>query len=152
MKFAFLPYYFKKIGIIGIFAFIAIIITTSIVTTIQAYAGHGIPADGTFTDGFRLGFELGASMMLRNYWITQLCGILILVSIACYMLAKEKIDDEYMDAMRWESLRLALIISIGITIVCILLNVDLAAKPLLLLQFLSYLIVFKIKKSRNLNT
>ncbi len=149
MKFAFLPYYFKKVGIVGIVAFVAIIIITSIVTLFQALGD--LPEAGSVEESFRLGTELGQAMMLRHVWITQLSGTLILVSIACYMLSKEKIDDEYMDAMRWESLRQALIISIGITIACILLNIELKAKLLLLIQFITYLITFKVKKSRNLN-
>jgi hypothetical protein len=70
-----------------------------------------------------------------------------MLSMAVYTLAKEKIDDEYMDVMRWESLRLSIIMSIVITIICILLSRKLSAKTILFIQFTAYLITFKVKKS-----
>lgn len=150
MKFAFLPHYFKKIGLTGFFTFFAVIIVSSIVAVINSYQefmANPYPIDD-FSSGYALGYEMGTRFMMANYWITKLGGVLLLLSIVCYMLAKEKIDDEYMDAMRWESLRLSIIISTGITVLLIVFtSLQMSAKTLLLIQFIAYLIVFKIKKS-----
>jgi hypothetical protein len=103
-----------------------------------------------FTDGYELGVEIAGRFMTANHWVLKLGSVLLLLAIACYMLAKEKIDDEYMDAMRWESLRLSVLISIGITLLLILCtSFQMPAKSLLLIQFIAYLIIFKIKKSRS---
>ena len=149
MKFAFLPNYFKKIGIIGFFAFFAVIVVGTIIALIDSY--HEIMLSrphSSFIDSFELGREIGERFVMTNYWIPKLGGVLLLLSIACYMLAKEKIDDEYIDAMRWDSLRLSIIISIGLTILFIVFTPwQITAKALLLIQFIAYLIIFKIKKS-----
>ncbi|MDR0296176.1 MAG: hypothetical protein LBH91_08420 [Prevotellaceae bacterium] len=150
MKFAFLPNYFKKIGIIGFFAFFAVIIVSTIMALIDSYQEIMLSRPhGSFVDGLELGREIGERFVMTNYWIPKLGGVLLLLSIACYMLAKEKIDDEYIDAMRWDSLRLSIIICIGITILFIVFTPwQIAAKTLLFIQFVAYLIIFKIKKSR----
>jgi hypothetical protein len=153
MKFAFLPNYFKKIGLIGFFAAFAVIIISSIVSIISSYqeilANYPDFADGSFADSYELGHTLGVEFMKANYWIAKLSSILLLLSIACYMLAKEKIDDEYIDAMRWDALRLSVIISIGITILFIVFTTyQMPARILLLIQFIAYLIIFKMKKSK----
>ncbi len=150
MKFAFLPHYFKKVGIAGLFVFIAIIVATSIIATIQALQHGTPPLGGGFTEGYQYGTEWGKATMLKNWWIVRLCSTLMLLSIACHMLAKEKIEDEYMDVIRWESLRLSLVISIGLTIAGILFSITMQAKLLLIIQYIIYLVIFKIKKSRSL--
>ncbi len=55
MKFAFLPHYFKKVGIAGLFVFIAIIVATSIIATIQALQHGTPPLGGGFTEGYQYG-------------------------------------------------------------------------------------------------
>jgi hypothetical protein len=150
MKFAFLPHYFKKIGLIGFFACFAVIVVSTVIAFIGSYqeiiAAHN--NDANFSVGYELGHEIGEKFVMNNYWITKLGSVLLLLSIACYMLAKEKIDDEYIDAMRWESLRLSIIISIGITILLIVCTTfQMSAKILLFIQFITYLIIFKTKKS-----
>ncbi len=150
MKFAFLPNYFKKIGVCCFFAMLAFVTIVSIVTVYQSL--DSLPRNGDIITSFNRGMEMGENLLETNYWIAQLSGILLLLSVAFYMLAKEKVDDEYMDAMRWESLRLALIISIGITMLSILVSVDLRAKNILLILFVVYLIVFQIKKSKGLSS
>jgi len=147
MKFAFLPNYFKKVGIICFFAAFAVIIVSSIIISLNAISSLTEMNDG-FLDSYRLGQELGRELVQTDYWIIQICGILFLLSIAFYMLAKEKVDDEYMDVIRWESLRLSIIICIGVTILFVILHRDLSAKSILFIQFISYLITFKIKKSQ----
>ena len=149
MKFAFLPHYFKKVGLIGFFAFFAVIIVSTIMAVINSYqeimAAH---SGGDFVDSYELGREIGEQFIMNNYWLPKLCSVLLLLSMACYMLAKEKIDDEYMNTMRWESLRLSIIISIGITILLIICTpFQMTAKILLFIQFITYLIIFKSKKS-----
>lgn len=153
MKFAFLPNYFKKVSLIGFFAFFAVMIITSIVIFINSYQeilnDYSDFADSSLADAYELGRALGIKFMMANYWIAKLGGILLLLSAACYMLAKEKIDDEYMDAMRWDALRLSVIISIGITVLFIVFTTyQMPARILLLIQFIAYLIIFKMKKSK----
>ena len=149
MKFAFLPHYCKKISLIGFFAFFAVIIVSTIIAVINSYQEiMAIHYGGGFVDGYELGHEIGERFIMNNHWLPKLGGILLLLSMACYMLAKEKIDDEYMDTMRWESLRLSIIISIGITILLIACtSIQMPAKILLFIQFITYLIIFKTKKS-----
>ena len=147
MKFAFLPNYFKKIGLTCFFAAFAVIIISSIVTVVDAMSTIA-NMDGGFMAGYHLGQTLGSDMVKSNYWITQVSSILLLLSIAFYMLAKEKVDDEYMDAIRWESLRLSIIICIGVAILFVIFHWRLPAKSILFIQFISYLITFKIKKSK----
>ena len=149
MKFAFLPNYFKKIGLICFFAAFAVIIISTIVNMIDVV--NSIENfDGGYMAGYRLGQALGQDIVETQYWIPLVSSILLLLSIAFYMLAKEKVDDEYMDAIRWESLRLSVIISIGIAILFASLHWGLPAKSLLFIQFVSYLITFKIKKSQTI--
>jgi hypothetical protein len=148
MKFAFLPNYFKKIGIFGFFAVIAIIIISVTITMINAMSLISGMEGESFSESYRLGQELGRSFVTANHWLSQLSSILLLLSIACYMLAKEKVDDEYMDVIRWESLRLSIIICIGVAILFVVLNWNMPAKSILFIQFVSYLITFKIKKSQ----
>ena len=150
MKFAFLPNYFKKIGLTCFFAAFAVIIVSTVVVTVGALSTIN-NIDGGFMAGYHLGQTLGQDLVQTNYWITQISSVLLLLSIAFYMLAKEKVDDEYMDAIRWEALRLSLIISIGVAILFVLTHWRLPAKSLLFIQFISYLITFKVKKSKTLN-
>ncbi len=147
MKFAFLPHYFKKIGLACFFGSLIFVVVTSIIVTLQAL--KSIPPD-EMVNSFRMGMELGEEFVSSNYWVIQIGGILILLSMAFYMLAKEKVDDEYMDVMRWESLRLSVLVSIAVTILCILFHVMLTAKSILFIQFITYLIAFKVKKSNDL--
>ena len=145
MTFAFLPNYFKKIGIVCFFVSIAITITAATIATIEAlsvFEQH----DNYMT--FKLGYQMGQEFIYENMWIGQLSSVLLMLSMATYMLAKEKVDDEYMDAMRWESLRLSIIISIVIAVTCIILDWRILAKTILFIQFTAYLITFKIKKSQ----
>lgn len=144
MTFAFLPNYFKKIGIACFFLSIAAIIIAAIVVTTGALYTYG--QEGGHLSSYMLGYKIGQSFAQENSWIIQSCSILLMLSMVFYMLAKEKIDDEYMDAIRWESLRLSVILSIIATIMCILLSWKLQAKTILFLQFTTYLITFKVKK------
>jgi ABC-type nickel/cobalt efflux system permease component RcnA len=146
MKFAFLPHYFKKIGVTCFFSMLVFIMAVSIITVCRSL--DSLPDDGSFLVSFRTGMELGEELMTANHWIKQVSSILLLLSMAFYMLAKEKVDDEYMDAMRWESLRMALIISTGITILSVPAEIDLKAKSILLVLFIGYLVIFQIKKKQ----
>ncbi len=150
MKFAFLPNYFKKIGIIGFCASFLVSIVAGTFAVLKALPSIETDAayhQGSFTSSFEMGQAIGQTFLTGNYWIIQVCSVLLLLSIAFYMLAKEKVDDEYMDVIRWESLRLSLIVSIGIAILAALIHWNITAKNILLLQFIVYLITFKIKKT-----
>ena len=155
MKFAFLPNYFKKIGLIGFFVPIGIIAAFFLFTIIcSIFALHGILYDVAYQVGYLIGYTIGSLEVCQKCgWgfvvvmIIRWCQVFYILAIACYMLAKEKIEDEYIDAIRWESLRLSIIISVGLTVLCILFNINITAKLLLFIQFLTYLIIFKIKKS-----
>lgn len=144
MTFAFLPNYFKKIGIICFLTSIAIMVTATVVTSAEILSAYDQENDYI---SFSSTYEMAQEFSQNNIWITRISSILLMLSMAVYMLAKEKIDDEYMDVMRWESLRLSIIICIIIAIACILLSWQLLAKTILLIQFTAYLITFKVKKS-----
>ena len=150
MKSAFLPNYFKRIGILCFFIAVAGILTMSALHFKDMYAAHSaeIEASQDLSLAFQLGKTEGQKMAEENALITRACSILLLLGIAFYMMAKEKIDDEYMDVIRWESFRLALLLSIAFTLVCVALGITPLAKILLFVQFFGYLIVFKIKKSQ----
>lgn len=143
MTFAFLPNYFKKIGIICFLTAIAVTIIATAVTGTGVLSAYSHEDDISFISAY----EMAQEFSQKNTWVTQLSSILLMLSMAIYMLAKEKIDDEYMDIMRWESLRLSIIISIVITVVCILFSWKLLAKTALFIQFTTYLVTFKVKKS-----
>ncbi len=146
MKFAFLPNYFKKIGLVCFFAALGTLLSAGVFAVIQADISiHNIPS---YSEAYQLGFETGKKLAYSHYWIGQIGNILLLLSMAFYMLAKEKVDDEYMDAIRWESLRLAVIVSIGVAILFIIPHWRLHSEDILLTQFLTYLITFKIKKNK----
>jgi hypothetical protein len=149
MKFAFLPHYFKKIGVVCFFAMLAFVMTVSVAVALRAPETTTGLGD-SFLEGYRMGRELSRDVAGANYWMIQTSHALLLLSIAFYMLAKEKVDDEYMDAIRWESLRLAVLLCIGLTLAAVLMRVELSAKNALLLLFLTYLVTFRIKKSRSL--
>lgn len=145
MTFAFLPNYFKKIGIACFITAIGIIIIAAVMTALETESlyksGEG------YSNSYLLGYKIGFEFTQKNKWVIQTGSILLMLSITFYMLAKEKVDDEYLDAIRWESLRLSIIVSIIIIIIFTVLSWKLYAKPILLIQFITYLITFKIKKS-----
>lgn len=148
MKFAFLPNYFKKIGLVCFFASLAVAIVSTIVIIASSF--HQLEASeiSSQSEAFGLGYKMGTDFAMTHMWIPKLKGILLILSMAFYMLAKEKVDDEYMDAVRWQSLRLALIVALVASILAILVDINVRAHVILAILFIVYLITFKIKKSR----
>lgn len=144
MTFAFLPNYFKKIGLVCFALSIAVIVGATVYAMVYyaAEAGGELTGDASFEENYRFGRAFAAS----NYWVVQVSSIPLLLSMAFYMLAKEKVDDEYMDAIRWESLRLAVIVGILTAVVFVIVGWQMPAKAILFIQFITYLITFKIKK------
>ncbi|MCL1974374.1 MAG: hypothetical protein FWG54_06125 [Bacteroidetes bacterium] len=75
-------------------------------------------------------------------------GLLFFSSILVYLLSKDKHDDEYIDAIRAKAFSLALML---ITVVILLVSIfgkDLECIDVLIIQFLSYIIIFKALKIR----
>ena len=145
MKIAFLPNYYKKIGIVTFFVAAGLILTMSLCSApclVNTSPHLSEPA-------YAVGHFLGSSLAGQNdhLWPYKLCSLLLVLGVAFFMLSKEKIEDEYMDKIRWESVRLSILLSIGVALLFILIGSVITARTLLFIQFISYLIAFQVKKS-----
>jgi len=137
MKIQLLPNYFKWIGL-------------------TLFLGGAIP---NFMRGFTEGYnEYGADQMVNTLPFSEqtylIAGIISLLGMIVYALSKEKIEDEFLKVLRWQSVTIAFVVSIVIVIVDMLLHgtkdiID--GQFLTELQLLSYLIVFAFKKRNVLN-
>jgi hypothetical protein len=147
MNFAFLPNYFKKIGIWCFFGSFAIfpLLTFTNLLQIDQESTLGLSA-------FKYGELIGTMAVDTHFWYGRLCVMLFLLGMAFHILAKEKIEDDYLDVLRWESVRLSIILCIGINILCVLFNYDFPAKTQLIILFISYLIAFSVKKNESVQS
>ena len=141
MKFAFLPNYFKKISLWCFFGSLAIFLTVIIINLLEVNEGR--PSD---ISAYQLGLIVGASFRDAHIWLAKICTLLLMLCMAFYMLAKEKIEDDFLDVLRWESIRLSIIICLVLNILCVLSGIVLTAVGLLLVLFISYLITFNVKQ------
>lgn len=75
-----------------------------------------------------------------------LSDLLIMLSMVVYILSKDKKDDEYINIIRARSLLIALLIGIVSCFIAYGFSYHIQGILLLLIQFFSYIIVFKIGK------
>jgi len=75
-----------------------------------------------------------------------IADVLILLSIVVYILSKDKRDDEFINAIRAQALLAALLITSVVVILVSVCNGRLDSAPLLFIQLLSYIVIFKIMK------
>ena len=136
MKIQLLPNYFKWIGLV-------------------LFIGGGIPDFlRGWADGYNnsTGEEIMANPLPISEQVQYITSILSLVGIIIYALSKEKIEDEFIKVLRWESLSTAFLITTGIVLVNVILkgrNDVIDADFLLEIQLILFLLIFYFKK-RNL--
>jgi len=145
MKFAFLPNQFKKIGLWCFFGSVVVLIIASIIYDFTPYLAL-TPESSSFEVGFARGLYLASSHM----WFTKIFTLLFMLGMGFYMLAKETLEDDYLDTLRWESVKLSILICLGLSILCVLIGHELSAKVLFFVLFTSYLIAFKVKKTNSI--
>ena len=145
MKFAFLPNQFKKIGLWCFFGSVVVLIIASIIYDFTPNLAL-TPESSSFEAGFALGLYVGSSHM----WFTKIFTLLLMLGMGFYMLAKEKLEDDYLDILRWDSVKLSILICIVLSIFSVLIGYELPAYVLLLVLFTSYLITFKVKKTNSI--
>jgi len=136
MKIQLLPNYFKWIGLILFFA-------------------GGIP---NFFEGYTNGVnDYGTTQIETPYSLSEyaliIAAIVSLLGMIIYALSKEKIEDEYINILRWESVTISFFISFVIVIANIVVYgtkglID--AQFIMDLQLFLYLIIFFFKKRSNL--
>ena len=78
--------------------------------------------------------------------VSYVSDLLIMLAIITYILSKDKKDDEYINILRGKSLMIALLISILCCFIAYAFNAHIQGLWLLIIQFVSYLIAFKINK------
>lgn len=78
--------------------------------------------------------------------IEYLSDTLLILSMIVYILSKDKNDDEYINVLRGKSLLIALLIGLISCFIAYAFGCYIQGLWLLLIQFLSYIIVFKISK------
>jgi len=153
MKYAIFPHCFKRIGLACFFVASAFILTASTIyplTINTSSIGHlGYFDESAYEAGYAFGSFFFRSLIGLNdhFWLFRLCSILLVLGIAFYMLAKEKEEDDYLAMLRWESVRLSILISVVVTLLFIILGSVVTARALLFILFTSYLIMFKVKRS-----
>ena len=155
MKRIFLPNYFKKIGLACFFTAAAVLFIVSMYVSFTLYTPSDAALLGQFDSAaYNVGYALGSFFRSSidgandHLWLFRLCSALLVLGITLYMLAKEKIEDEYIDAIRWASIRLSTIISIGVALFYVLIGHVLPARTFLLILFFSYLISLKVRLSK----
>jgi len=136
MKIQLLPNYFKWIGLVLFFV-------------------GGVPSffEG-YTDGRN---DYGTNQIENPFPFSEqtilIAAIISLLGLIIYVLSKEKIEDEYLNKLRWESAIASFFISFVIVIINIVIygTKDLIdAQFIMELQLLLYLIIFFFKKRGNL--
>ena len=142
MKFAFLPNQFKKIGLWCFFGSMVIMFIFFFID----YFGPSAPKE----TGFQIGFARGVMVYHTYVWFVKIFTLLLMLGMAFYMLAKEKLEDDYLDILRWDSVKLSILICIVLSIFSVLIGYELPAYVLLLVLFTSYLITFKVKKTNSI--
>lgn len=78
--------------------------------------------------------------------LEYLSDTLLIISMIVYILSKDKNDDEYINVIRGKSLMIALLIGLVSCFAAYAFECYIQGIWLLLIQFLSYIIVFKISK------
>ena len=154
MKCAFLPHFFKKIGLACFFVAALVILTASLISTQNLdQTSEANKSEYVNQSAYTFGHSVGRSFAgyNDNLWFFKLCSAFLVAGIAFYFLAKEKREDEYLVMIRWESIRLSILICIGILLLCILSEFVIRGRTLLFILFISYLITFKIKKLNSIN-
>jgi len=147
MKLVFLPNYFKRIGLWSFFCSLMFFPILTITNLVKINNENTIDLNS-----FQFGEMIGSMVVDTHFWYGKLCVLLLLIGFAFYILAKDKIEDDYLDVLRWESVRLSILICIGLNFFGVLINHDLPAKTQLIVLFISYLITFFIKKNASVQS
>lgn len=143
MKIHILPNWFKKVGLI-------LFIVGSIIGGGDDFVRGWNSVDcncntseiNSQNNGGLITIFFGREKTTHIFYVLSFIGMLI------YMLAKEKVEDEYINKLRLESFQLTSIITLLIAIVlfAFLKNTDLPLDLYILLFFWFYLVTFFIKK------
>ena len=150
MKFAFLPNYFKRVGLWCFFGSFVSLLALLFIHFPESIKGLTLDQSGAYQAGQKFGTIISSLIFGAHWWLPKIFTLLHLFGIAFYMLAKEKKEDDYIDVLRWESIRLSITICLVLNILCILIGHILTAIAMLFVLFISYLITFHIKQSKSL--
>lgn len=145
MKIAFLPYWCKRIALLVLAGSLLLSIDDFYTSFMSGYeAGYnGL----SYEEGLAPYREIAATYPEAKKIRLLTSEVLQLLSIALYVLSKDKRDDEYLQAMRAQSFLVAMLTCF---IGCVLLhslNKPTDGLTVLMVQFILYLIIFKIKKT-----
>ncbi len=139
----YLPYYCKKIGIV----LVIIAIALSFIANIN-----------DFCEGFVTGFETGRSWKIDNYEKAEIPKIAIISDVAgktftwislflsfsgflLYMFSREKVEDEFIQQLRFKSLAKSLLFTWIVVSILIIVNSDIQLAGLYILQFQLFIYV-----------
>ena len=147
MKFAFLPNYFKRVGLWCFFGSFVSLLVLLFIHFPVSFKGFTLDQSVAYQTGVKIGTTLRSLIFDTHWWLPKIFTLLHLFGIAFYMLAKEKKEDDYIDVLRWESIRLSITICLVLNILCILFGHVLSAIAMLFVLFISYLITFHVKQS-----
>ena len=147
----YLPYYCKKIGIV----FVLIAIVLSIVGDINDEVAG-------FVEGFNATTEIEAEMLKSpGELIPKKTGMLLIqISLffsfsgfLLYMLSKEKVEDEFVQQLRYLSLAKSLLFTWIIVAILILIDGDIKPEGLYILQFqlFAYVVIYNYYKKFKFN-
>lgn len=142
MKYQLLPHYFKFIGL---------------ALYLIAMLPDGIPS---FIQGFNSGLEgyEGPTMyvlddrMLFGIFIPKslivLFNTISIIGIIIYALSKDKVFDEFMQKLRFESIQIVFFLSVLVILLMYIINPDIRfdAYNLLQIQLIAFLIIHKFRK------
>lgn len=144
MNIQILPNWCKKLGIavfliglVGLFVAFAISLGNAEVTG-EAYQS-----------GYNTGKQLRA-LLLGDFLVGistgRIIALLTLLGMMIYLLAKEKVEDEYIARLRLEAYQLTLLLVVSFVFVVFFLGANMTALLMLYLFFSCYLLVFSLKK------
>ena len=136
MKNQFLPNYFKWIGLL-------MFIVGGVPEFIEGY-NDATPCDNCVHDTINSPFSEQTAFILS---VISLLGMII------YAVSREKIEDEFIKMLRWQSATLAFVITAVLMLITLLIyrKADiLTAYNILEIQLYLYLIIFFFKKRSNL--
>lgn len=134
MKIAFLPNWCKYLSL----AFFILSLAFGIDSFIRGYnAGLN---DIDFSEAIH-------NEMAQSTWKDYISDMLVMLSIIIYILSKDKNDDDYINVIRGKSLLIALLIGVISCFIAYGFDCHIQGIWLLLIQFISYIIIFKISKA-----
>ncbi|WP_298878937.1 hypothetical protein [uncultured Polaribacter sp.] len=143
MKIKMLPNWCKKLGV-SLFFIGLIIVFTSVSTRESFCEGYNSANNKNFTQDLEPVFieEWLGKSAIHYFEVIATLGLLI------YMMAKEKVEDDYINILRLESYQLTILIGLFITFIIYIIsgNKSLKLDYYINLFMIFYLIIFAIKK------